>query len=147
MFCLSESVGYAIKALGCMEDGCSGPRTIKDIAHCSGVPSPYLAKLVKKLVDVGILSSKRGIGGGAWLDRPASTISVLEISEAIDSSPILDRCLLGFDSCSDDRSCPTHAFWKVERERIRKVLLETTLKDVIEHGKTQNPKTEAHCAC
>jgi len=105
-----------------------------------------LAKLVKKLVDAGILSSKRGIGGGAWLDRPASTISVLEISEAIDRLPILDRCLLGFDSCSDDRSCPTHAFWKVERERIRKVLLETTLKDVIEHEKILNPKTEAHCA-
>ena len=72
MFCLSESVGYSIKALSCLEDGCSGSRTIKEIAECSGVPAPYLAKLVKKLVDAGILSSKRGIGGGAWLDRPAA---------------------------------------------------------------------------
>jgi Rrf2 family iron-sulfur cluster assembly transcriptional regulator len=145
MFCLSESVGYSIKALSCLEDDSSGPRTIKEIANCSGVPSPYLAKLVKKLVDAGILASRRGTGGGAWLDRSASTISVLEISEAIDGSHILDRCLLGFDTCSDDRSCPTHAFWKVEREGIRKILLETTLADVIEHGKTLNQKTEGPC--
>lgn len=152
MFCLSQSVGYAIQALSCLEGTCSGgPRTVKEVASCSGVPSPYLAKLVKKLVDAGILASKRGLGGGAWLARPSDSISILEINDAIDGRRALNRCLLGRADCSDERHCPTHAFWKVERERIRQVLSETTLADVIAHEARleplSTPTLEAPRAC
>lgn len=76
MFCLSQSVGYAIQALACLEGSCSGqPRTIKEIAGCSGVPGSYLAKLIKKLVKAEILSAKRGPNGWAdWKDKNGRTL-------------------------------------------------------------------------
>ncbi|MDQ8181574.1 Rrf2 family transcriptional regulator [Pelagicoccus sp. SDUM812005] len=152
MFCLSQSVGYAIQALACLEGSCSGqPRTVKEIASCSGVPASYLAKLVKKLVKAEILASKPGPNGGAWLHRSACSLSVLDINDAIDGPHTLDRCLLGMATCSDERSCPVHEFWSVERERIREHLKQTTLADVIAHETHLNsvspPENEASCAC
>lgn len=131
MLCLSQSVGYAIQALTCLERGESSTRLIRDIASEAEIPPAYLAKLIKRLADADLVLSKRGIKGGTCLKRPASEISLLEISEAIDGRRWLGRCLLGLEECSDERACPTHEFWKVARAGIQKKLEETTLADVI----------------
>lgn len=132
MMSLSNTTGHAIRALACLA-GCENPpANIKDVAVCADVPQPYLAKIVKKLNDSGIISSKRGKKGGIWLARPAKLISLLEISIALDGEDFLGRCLLGSDYCSEERSCPTHAFWLKNKELIRKELERTKLSDVLE---------------
>ncbi|MEX1117158.1 MAG: Rrf2 family transcriptional regulator [Terrimicrobiaceae bacterium] len=131
MVVLSNSTGYAIRALACLSGlGCE-PKFVRDIAKCSGVPAPYLAKLVQRLAEAGIVNSKRGYRGGIILARKPDEISLLEIDEAVEGGAHPDRCLLGMDDCSDARACPTHAFWKKTRADIRKTLLDTTLADVL----------------
>lgn len=132
MFCLSQSVGYAIRGLSCLVTIEGDRRFVRDVAEASEVPAAYLAKLFKKLSDTGILESKRGWAGGTHLTRNPEEISLLEISEAIDGKEWLSRCLLGMDECSEQRSCPTHDFWKATRQDIKNVLQKTTLADVIE---------------
>lgn len=132
MLGLSQSVGYAVKALACMDSGRCDTKFTKDIAACCDVPPAYLAKVFKRLVDSGILASKRGWSGGTQLARPAQTISLHEIAAALDGADFLQGCLLGEDCCSDERDCPTHAFWKVERKRIEQELRSTSLANVIE---------------
>lgn len=130
MLALSNSTGYAIRALACLSGlGCE-PKFVRDIAKCSGAPAPYLAKLVQRLSEAGIVISKRGYRGGVILARKPHEISILEIDEAIEGGPQPDRCLLGMDECSDARACPTHAFWKKTRAQIRKTMSDTTLADV-----------------
>lgn len=131
MLSLSQSVGYAIQALACLDEDPQNPRLVKDIAKETGVPAPYLAKLFKKLSDAGIVASKRGYKGGHWLQRPAPQISLLEISEAIDGRKWLGRCLLGLEECTDFRGCPTHQFWKKTRGEIERKLQRTSLAEVI----------------
>lgn len=132
MFCLSQSVGYAIQALTFLgEHHGEEAGLVRLVADRSGVPAPYLAKLFKKLVDARILESKRGFKGGSRLARPAEEISLFEISDAIDGHDWLGACMLGQSECSEARGCPTHAFWKVERRRIEERLRHTTLADVI----------------
>lgn len=48
------------------------------------MPERFLLQILKRLVDVGILRSVRGLYGGYYLARPAKAISVAEIVEAID---------------------------------------------------------------
>ena len=131
MLCLSQSVGYAIQALASLEANPEASRLIREIAEDSGVPAPYLTKLLQKLSEADIVTSKRGYKGGVTLKRPASTITLLEISEAIDGRKWLGRCLLGLEECSDARACPTHAFWKSARADIEKKLCKTTLANVV----------------
>lgn len=130
MLSLSQSVGYAIQALTCLDEDPRKSRLVKDVAEETGVPAPYLAKLFKKLNDGDIVASKRGYKGGTWLRRSASEISLLDISEAIDGRKWLGRCLLGLDECSDSRSCPTHEFWKATRAEIEDRLHSTSLQEV-----------------
>jgi len=132
---LSNTTGHAIRALSCLA-GCSNPpANIKDLAECSEVPQAYLAKIVKKLNDSGIVESKRGTKGGIWLSRPAKLISLWQISVALDGDEVLCHCLLGAEYCSDDRACPAHKFWVKNRELIRRELEKTKLSDVLEFNR------------
>lgn len=141
MLCLSQSVGYAIQALVFLSDNPEEAKLTKEIAESSGVPAPYLAKLLKKLGDADIVYSKRGFKGGNWLKRPPSEITLLEISEAIDGRRWMGRCLLGLEQCNDERACPTHAFWKNTRTQIEQTLRQTSLAEVIDFEKKRLKKT------
>jgi len=132
MLALSQTTGHAIQALTCLADKNSGRGGfIQDIAECSGVPRPYLAKILRRLNEAGIVKSKRGYRGGIWLARDPEEVSLLEISKAIDGEEFFSSCLLGSAFCGDDRDCPTHKFWKVARKGIQQELATTTLADVV----------------
>jgi Rrf2 family protein len=131
MMTLSITTGYAIEALACLASPPCSNAMIQNVAKCARVPAPYLAKIMKKLNNAGIVRSKRGFKGGIWLARPPEQITLLEIMNAVDGPNYLEGCLLGRAECSDERDCPTHAFWKVTRETIRSELTTHTLADVV----------------
>ncbi len=130
MLSLSQTTGYAILALACLEDCQDRLVRAKEIAGCTGIPLPYLSKILHALGKVGIIVTKRGYGGGFALARPAERINLLEVAEAVEGESWLPKCLLGLTSCSDERDCLFHEFWKVERERIRTQLRSVTIRDV-----------------
>ncbi len=132
MLRLSQSVGYAIQALARFEEFGEGTNKIREVAVASGVPAAYLAKLVARLGEAGILESKRGIGGGTRLSRPANEITLLEIVKAIEGEQAR-QCLIGLSECHDEQACPVHAYWVKRSEEIRRVLATTRLSDVIAH--------------
>jgi Rrf2 family protein len=135
MMSLSNTTGHAIRALACLAEVSNPPANIKEIAERSEVPQAYLAKIVKKLNDSGIVSSKRGKKGGIWLSRPPKLISLLDISVALDGENFLGACLLGSGYCEGKRVCPTQKFWEKNKEVIRKELARTKLSDVLEFNK------------
>jgi Rrf2 family protein len=100
----------------------------------------YLSKVLHSLTGAGLLEAKRGYHGGFRLARPASEITLAHVVAAVEGEDWSERCLLGLEGCSDDRSCPTHAFWGVERERIRGRLEQVTLQQIadFEHSLPQN---------
>lgn len=130
MFSLSQTAGYAIQALGCLAKNHPQSMVAKDIAACTGIPLPYLSKFIHTLKDNGLIEAKRGYQGGVTLARPAAEISLLDVAHAVDGPDILPRCMLGYQECTDARSCPTHSFWREERARIEAVLRDTTVADV-----------------
>ena len=131
MIGFSRTTGYAIQALSCLNDPACTCRAIADIAGCSSVPRQYLAKIGGALARAGIITAKRGVGGGISLTRPATAISLLQIVEAIEGSGWLGGCLLGIDPCACKRVCPTDVFWQRVRREITAELTGTSLADVI----------------
>lgn len=118
----------------------------KDIAKCTGISLPYLSKLLNALNGSGLIRAKRGYRGGFQLARSAKDISLLDVVESVEGRKWLPECLLGLDECSDDRACPTHAFWKRERSRIEKELKRQTLRDVAEFERRRGMRL-AGCGC
>lgn len=131
MMCLSQTTGYAIRALGCLGEGSCPPHLIRSVAECTGVPKAYLAKVFNKLAASGLIVAKRGYRGGIRLARPADRITLLEIVKAVEGEHWIGPCLLGIDECAANELCPTVAVWKQVSDQIETVLRTTTLAVVI----------------
>ena len=146
MLALSQTTGYAILALSCL-DGCRDRWVLaKDISQCTGITLPYLSKLLNALTSSGLVNAKRGYRGGFQLARSADRITLMDVAEAVEGSDWLPKCLLGLEECSDARACPTHAFWKTERSRIEEELRSQTLRHVAEFERQRGARLGS-CGC
>ena len=131
MIGLSQTTGYAVHALCCLEDPYCHPRLIRDIAQCTKIPRPYLAKIINQLSREGLVAAKRGYRGGIYLTRPPDQISLLEIIEAIEGQDFIAECMLGLDDCSTPCLCPTHEIWQRVRGEIKEGLRQSNLADIL----------------
>jgi Rrf2 family protein len=59
-------------------------RGVVEIAQAAGVPAPFLSKVLGRLVDRGLLRSKRGRAGGFVLGRPAAEITLADVVLALE---------------------------------------------------------------
>lgn len=118
MLPLSQSVGYAIQALSCLEEPGGRPYLVQVVAQCTGISSSYLSKLMQRLAKKGLIVARRGKNGGVTLARPASEITLWDLAEAVDGATWRDHCVMGLKDCSDDRPCELHAQWKATRDPL-----------------------------
>src|SRR5207237_777773 len=61
-----------------------GPTSVRDLAERTGLPQPYLEQILLALKGAGLVRSKRGVGGGYVLARPADEITLGQIVSAVD---------------------------------------------------------------
>ncbi len=127
----SKTTGYAVRALAYLTTvGQGSPVPVSRIAAETDVPTPFLGKIVQRLVRAGILVTRKGPGGGVGLARPANQIDLFELVVATEGSALWEHCVLGLNTCSDERPCPLHSDWMRIRQEIRKMLQGKTLADV-----------------
>ena len=131
MMCLSQTTGYAIRALACLENIGTRPCFVRNVAERTGVPKAYLARIFNRLAHQGIVSAKRGYQGGVTLIRPANQISLLQVVEAVEGKDWIGPCLLGMGCCAEF-VCPALDFWQDIRRQVENKLRQTTVADVID---------------
>lgn len=129
MISLSHTTGYAILALSCIGSWKGDWVQTEQIHNCTGVPKPYLRKILHAMRIAGLINTKRGYQGGFVLARPPKEITLLDVVEAVETNDPGSSCLLGMAGCSDANPCPLRRFWgqewaKIEAELTRKTLLE-----------------------
>lgn len=128
----SQTAGYAVLALGCIGSWRGEWVLSKDIHKCTGVPMPYLRKLLFALGKAGLIRTKRGYQGGFVLARAPDEISLLDVVRAVEHEKLAEDCLLGLAGCSDATPCPMRSFWQKERTRIAAKLDSVTLAKAAE---------------
>ena len=91
---ISRSTSYALIAVGHIakhkDDGAILAATV---AKAYSIPLEYLLKILQQIVRANVLQSKRGPGGGFFMTRETSDVTLLEIVEAVDG-PIADTLQL-----------------------------------------------------
>jgi Rrf2 family transcriptional regulator, iron-sulfur cluster assembly transcription factor len=127
---LSQSVGYAISALGCIAAAGGRPVLVKEIAEAASIPPSYLAKIIHALGRRRLVTTQRGVGGGVCLARPAMEISLFDVCVALDDAAVKPTCMLGASTCSDERACPAHRFWSKHRIEHLDYLRSTFVADI-----------------
>ncbi len=106
--------------------------TTKDITQRSKIPLATVRKLLKYLVDAGLIKSFRGNKGGYTLARPAAEISVADIIQAIDGPIALTDCsgINPENQCSLEASCPlAHKWCEINKEIVAK-LQSVSIKEI-----------------
>lgn len=82
---ISRSTGYALVAVGYIAQHYKeGAVLAQRVSKEYDIPLEYLLKILQQLVRASVLRSKRGPRGGFFLAQDASTISMLQIIEAVD---------------------------------------------------------------
>jgi Rrf2 family nitric oxide-sensitive transcriptional repressor len=100
-----------------------------EIASKYGFSESHLSKVMQRLVKVGLLTSRRGPGGGFLLTRPAKTISLIEILETVDG-PISDnKCMVGHTKCIDG-GCALGALLTHVNHHVRMFMASRNLTDL-----------------
>jgi Rrf2 family protein len=100
------------------------------IAHDLGLPPHYLAKLLKPLVDDGLLQSRRGRTGGFRLNRAPSAITLEQIVSVHEQIGPSTTCLLGVPDCGAADACPLRSLDERLHTGLLAVLRSTTLADL-----------------
>lgn len=136
MLALPQTTGYAMLALSCLGEPGQPRLLARAIARATGVPLPYLSKILHALGDSSLIHGKRGYRGGFVLARPPRAISLYDVAAALEGPDPLGPCLLGLRACAGRRPCPTHDFWLRERSRIERHLRQVSLADIASfHGR------------
>jgi Rrf2 family iron-sulfur cluster assembly transcriptional regulator len=135
MLCLSQTTGYAVRALICLDQRRDRAGLIREVAKCAGIPKPYLARIINDLTYKGLVTAKRGYQGGIALARPAGEISLLQVVEAVEGPDWIAPCLFGMNDCSSHQQCPIHLFWQRVSRQLKAILTRTMLTEVMASSK------------
>ena len=107
--------------------------TARDLAAESRLPLPTVSKLLKELLQSGLLVSHRGVKGGYGLAREAREIAVSDIIAAIEGPIALTDCGTDITGiCDLERCCPIKNNQKVISHAIRTALDSVMLSDLIQ---------------
>jgi Rrf2 family protein len=129
---ITRQADYALRAsleVARMPSGERAPTAT--IASRQQIPLPFLAKIVSQLVVRGILEATRGASGGVSLARPADSITMLEIIEAIDGPITINRCTRDSSVCELSSGCPFCEIFTEAQQQLVKRLSSTTLADLV----------------
>lgn len=134
---LNNKVKYAIKALLHLarEHG-NGPVLIADLAEQERIPKKFLELILLELRNHGLLASKKGKGGGYYLNMNPDLISLGRVIRLMEgplaplpcvSQTRYERCA----ECVDEAACGLRMVMKEVRDATARILDGASLLDVL----------------
>jgi Rrf2 family protein len=123
-----------------------GPQSVRDIAARTALPQPYLEQILLALKGAGVVKSKRGVGGGYLLARPAEQITLAEIISAVDG-PIQAGDFGNpheNGACDHEGQCVLLSVWHDVGDHMRTHLLGYTLAEMVARARGAAPVAVLH---
>jgi Rrf2 family protein len=141
----SQTAEYALRAVVLLAEDPEATRSTADLAGDSQVPLDYLYKVLQALRRAGLVTSRRGVGGGMTLARPAEQISILQVIDAVDPVQRIEVCPLGLEE-HGEHLCPLHRRLDDALAHVQKVLADSTIADLLSESTTSPPLHACICA-
>ena len=138
----SRASEYALRAIVWLgQHAEEGPVGNQRIAKEAQVPETYLAKILQQLTEAGLVSSRRGVGGGFALICDPGETTVLDVVNAVDPVERIASCPLSLRT-HKKRRCSMHASLDEALGEVERVLSETTITDIVEDRSRPTPLVE-----
>ena len=137
MHTISKKSKYAFRALCALARRYNqGPVLIAEVSARQRIPKKFLELILLELRNKGILGSKKGKGGGYFLARAPSTISLGEILRALDGPLAPVPCVSQTayrtcEECENEATCGIRAVMQNVRDTTAKIVDRESLADVL----------------
>jgi Rrf2 family protein len=137
---LSKRGEYGLRAMITLAEtipngGSPAMLQIKEISQREQISPKFLEQILLTLKNAGLLHSKMGVGGGYYLARPASEITLGQIFRVLDGPVAPIRCVsqMAYESCGcpEEETCGLRLVMSDVRNAIANILDNTSLADVI----------------
>lgn len=127
---ISATATYALRAVVFLAKQESGYTSRVTIAEATRVPVEYLLKVLNGLESAGIVSSRRGPGGGYRLNQPAAKLTVLDVVTSVEIIPRIKECPLGITS--HRKLCPLHQLLDNASALVEESFRKTSIADLLD---------------
>lgn len=130
---LTQKSKYGLKAAMYLADQVGrGPIAIAEIAERERLPRKFLEAILLDLKRHGLLHSKKGKGGGYFLGRKPTEVTIGQIIRALDGPLALIPCVsqtayARCAECPDEKTCAVRWAMKEVRDATSRILDHTTL--------------------
>ena len=128
----SKSCEYAIRAAIYIsaESSMEKMAGIDQICEHIDAPKHFTAKILQILTRNNVVSSKKGVNGGYYLNKTQKDRPLIEIVRATDGDVLFSGCGLGLKECSENEPCPLHDKFKAIRNSMKKMMEESTIESM-----------------
>lgn len=128
----SKSCNYALRAvlyLAIYSDD-ENKLGVEIMSQELAVPKEYLAKILQHLSKRGIISSSRGRSGGFYMNNIEKKASLQHVIKEMGDWHIMEECVLGLPSCSEQRPCPMHHNVADYRQKLNDNFTQVSVEDM-----------------
>lgn len=138
---LSKKSKYAIHALVYLAERYGqGPVQIEEIAIKQNIPKKFLEAILLELKNGRILNSKKGKGGGYYLQRDPEEINLTEVIRLMNGAIALLPCVSmnyyeSCEECIDEKNCTIRTTFMTVRDETLKILTENNLAKLVKKQK------------
>jgi Rrf2 family protein len=145
---LSAQEEYGLRCLLQMASrGEEASLSIPEISRAEGLSIPNVAKLMRLLRIAGFVKSVRGQSGGYTLAKPANTVFVGEVLEALGGKLFGDKFCgrhSGLEmACVHNSDCSMRALWIGLQHMLEKVLFHTTVAELLQKESVMHEMLES----
>jgi len=132
---LTRAADYAVRVMVHLAGLPVGTRTTRDeLAAHGDVPEHFLSKILQSLARSGLIAAHRGMMGGYELARPAESVTLLDVVEAMEGPLVLNVCVAEGPTCQRKGWCSVHRVWADAQNALTAVLRAATLKQLAEEA-------------
>lgn len=124
-------------------NGHGEPVQVRVISERQGIPTRYLEQIFARLRRAGLVTSKRGPGGGYTLSRAAANITLRQVIEAV-SGPLEASLAMSDESPAPARVRRPDFLWPALARRLGDTLDATHFEHLcLEAARADIPRVEA----
>lgn len=138
MTLLSRKADYALLILSHLHGATEGGNA-RAIAERFKLGRPFVANILKELCQKGFVTSTRGVKGGYALAKPAHTVTLAQLLEAIEDGFQLTVCTdhhADAPACDVSTVCPVKGRMNEIHHRLMGVLRSVTLAELFSPSAT-----------
>jgi Rrf2 family protein len=143
---ISMKTKYALRALSAMaRTSDKGAFLIADLARTENIPKKFLESILLTLKNQGVLSSRKGPGGGYSLVKSPASLTIGSVVRAFEGDLAPVQCLSESarntcQECGSDPSCGIRLVMADVMNAVSSVLDKVTLADMLDRSEVERQK-------